>query len=334
MVRRVGIGALAAAAMLFVHPVRAQPCPGDCDGNGQVGIDELVRGVSIALGALNPDACVSLDIDGDGAILVHELIAAVGSALRGCAEATATPTATDTGSPTASPTPTTDGGDDGIADAVVRAADGSSARLGEERTVEGVVTVAAGVFANNKLKVFLQESESGILLYHETSADAEAFAVGDRVRATGIIRQMDPTSDNNPATGTVHLDISDGSATILSQGNPLPEPQVVTLAGLAAGGAVLAGELVRVTAVAKVNGDWPGVGSRSTQVTISDDGGATNLILRLQRNTITASLVAELEAIDDGPFTLTAIVVQDDPDGLPYDNGYELWLRGAADVDP
>jgi hypothetical protein len=324
------------AAVFFVHPVRAQSCPGDCDGSGQVGIDELVRGVTIALGTLNLDACASLDIDGDGAILVHELITAVGSALRGCAEATVTPTATDTESPTASPTPTatSGGGDNGIADAVARAADGSAAHLGEQRTVEGVVSVAAGVFANNKLKVFLQEADSGILLYHETSADAEAFAVGDRVRATGIIRQMDPTSDSNPATGTVHLDISDGSAAILSQGNGLPEPQVVTLAELAAGGAALTGELVRVAAVAKVDGEWPALGSRSTQVTISDDAGSTNLILRLQRNTITAGLVAELEAIDDAAFTLTAIVVQDDPDGLPYDNGFELWLRGADDVDP
>jgi hypothetical protein len=59
-------------------------CPGDCDGNGSVGIDDLVRGVAIALGEQPLAACASLDTNGDGHVDISELIRAVDLALQGC----------------------------------------------------------------------------------------------------------------------------------------------------------------------------------------------------------------------------------------------------------
>lgn len=59
-------------------------CPGDCDGDGSVAINELITAVSIALGAQPLDACISLDLNGDGAIAINELIAGVNNALNGC----------------------------------------------------------------------------------------------------------------------------------------------------------------------------------------------------------------------------------------------------------
>jgi ELWxxDGT repeat protein len=62
----------------------APECVGDCDGNGVVTVDELVVGVSIALGISLADDCRGLDSDGDRRITVDELVAAVGYALTGC----------------------------------------------------------------------------------------------------------------------------------------------------------------------------------------------------------------------------------------------------------
>lgn len=62
-------------------PVR---CAGDCDGNGQVSINELIRGVNIALGSAALDDCAVFDVDGNGQVAVNELIAAVNAALAGC----------------------------------------------------------------------------------------------------------------------------------------------------------------------------------------------------------------------------------------------------------
>jgi hypothetical protein len=59
-------------------------CPGDCSGDGRVTVDELVTGVNIALGELDPAECSPLDVNSDGKISVDELVAAVNSALHGC----------------------------------------------------------------------------------------------------------------------------------------------------------------------------------------------------------------------------------------------------------
>jgi hypothetical protein len=65
-------------------PTGAAACAGDCDGNRQVAINELIAAVSIALDALPIDACRAADRDGDAAVAIAELIAAVNAALAGC----------------------------------------------------------------------------------------------------------------------------------------------------------------------------------------------------------------------------------------------------------
>lgn len=60
------------------------PCLGDCDGSRTVTVDELVRGVSIALGTLSLSACPTFDQNGDREVSVSELINAVNNALDGC----------------------------------------------------------------------------------------------------------------------------------------------------------------------------------------------------------------------------------------------------------
>jgi len=59
-------------------------CPGDCDGNGSVTVDELIRGVRIALGQDPLSTCPVFDESGDGSVAVNELIAAVNRSLTGC----------------------------------------------------------------------------------------------------------------------------------------------------------------------------------------------------------------------------------------------------------
>ena len=60
------------------------PCPGDCDGDGEVSIDELIVSVEIALGLRPLGDCDSLDADGSGTIEIDELVAAVNAAVNGC----------------------------------------------------------------------------------------------------------------------------------------------------------------------------------------------------------------------------------------------------------
>lgn len=64
--------------------VRTPSCAGDCNGDARVTVEELVRGVGIALGSTPASICVAFDRDDDGAVSIAELIGAVTAALSGC----------------------------------------------------------------------------------------------------------------------------------------------------------------------------------------------------------------------------------------------------------
>jgi outer membrane protein assembly factor BamB len=73
---------------------RAQQCAGDCNGDGEVTIDELVIGVDIALDVLPLSTCPAFDTGMDGGVSISEVTAAVGNALNGCSSPTGNPTPT------------------------------------------------------------------------------------------------------------------------------------------------------------------------------------------------------------------------------------------------
>jgi hypothetical protein len=59
-------------------------CPGDCDGLGTVTVDELVKGVNIALGTMGIETCEAFDANESGTVTIDELIKGVNAALQGC----------------------------------------------------------------------------------------------------------------------------------------------------------------------------------------------------------------------------------------------------------
>jgi cysteine-rich repeat protein len=60
-------------------------CAADCDASGSVTVDEITRLVSQSLGETVMSGCRCADVNGDRAITVDELVAALTDALRGCA---------------------------------------------------------------------------------------------------------------------------------------------------------------------------------------------------------------------------------------------------------
>ncbi len=59
-------------------------CAGDCDGDGGVSVDELVKAVRVVLLDEPVGFCASVDRDDDTVVTVDDLIAGVLNALRGC----------------------------------------------------------------------------------------------------------------------------------------------------------------------------------------------------------------------------------------------------------
>jgi len=68
----------------FSDPFPQRACPGDCDFDDNVTVDELVTGISIALGEKTLAHCISFDSSGEGDVSVDELIANINLALLGC----------------------------------------------------------------------------------------------------------------------------------------------------------------------------------------------------------------------------------------------------------
>jgi cytochrome c peroxidase len=68
----------------FSDPFTLEVCPGDCDLDGIVSVDELVTNVDISLGSGSLALCWVTDIDGNGTVDVAELVNSLNAALYGC----------------------------------------------------------------------------------------------------------------------------------------------------------------------------------------------------------------------------------------------------------
>lgn len=62
----------------------AVTCSGDCNGDGEVTVNELITMVNVALGTSAASACTAGDANSDGEITVNEIVAGVNRALSGC----------------------------------------------------------------------------------------------------------------------------------------------------------------------------------------------------------------------------------------------------------
>ncbi len=68
----------------FADPFVAPACPGDCNYDGQITVDELIVISSIALGNGSLARCITADADSDGMVTLAELVRSVDLSLDGC----------------------------------------------------------------------------------------------------------------------------------------------------------------------------------------------------------------------------------------------------------
>ena len=82
----VRVFALASILLGCAQPLLGQPCAGDCNGDGEVTLHEVMLGVRISmdLGGASVSHCPSADVDGDGFIGVSDAVAASQALRHGC----------------------------------------------------------------------------------------------------------------------------------------------------------------------------------------------------------------------------------------------------------
>ena len=82
-------GAGATRCSIGAYEYKAGPasstCTGDCNGHGEITVDEILTMVNIALGTADASACLAGDAKQDGSITVDEILTTVNNALNGCA---------------------------------------------------------------------------------------------------------------------------------------------------------------------------------------------------------------------------------------------------------
>jgi len=83
-IRRAAGLALAPLLALLLSASVAHACAGDCDGSGDVTIDELMKGVNIDLGNASMNECPPFDASDDGSVTVDEILTAIKAAIDGC----------------------------------------------------------------------------------------------------------------------------------------------------------------------------------------------------------------------------------------------------------
>jgi len=81
---RIDVELLAGPPTPTATPTQPSGCMGDCAGDSQVTVDDLIKGVNIALDNLAVAACTAFDVDGNSRVTVDELVGGVNSALNGC----------------------------------------------------------------------------------------------------------------------------------------------------------------------------------------------------------------------------------------------------------
>lgn len=72
------------ALVLLASGAASAQCVGDCSGDGQVTVDEIVTGIGIALGNATVDGCPAFDSNSDDQVTVDEIVTSVTNALNGC----------------------------------------------------------------------------------------------------------------------------------------------------------------------------------------------------------------------------------------------------------
>ena len=97
--QRIAVRLLAAVALLLGCSSAAHAvCVGDCRGDGEVRIEDLILGVNIALGLADISTCPSFDCENNGMVPINCLIQGVDNSLNGCPDEP-TATATNTSPP-------------------------------------------------------------------------------------------------------------------------------------------------------------------------------------------------------------------------------------------
>ena len=194
----------------------------------------------------------------------------------------------------------------------------SGAELGDDATVTGTVTRIDGGDT-----IYLQDETAGFVVFSSTVGSA--VSPGDRIVATG---DLEAFAGLLQLTGAGDSDFSEGDFSVISEDNPLPEPQTVTLSEIASDGEQYEAELLRIEGL--TFSDAGGTFSGGTNYNVSDGTGGA-VPLRIPSGSPYVG-----QPIPSGEVTFTGVLGQFH--GFDFviepDTGYQLLALREGDIQP
>ncbi len=187
---------------------------------------------------------------------------------------------------------------------------GVPVRVGRRVEVHGIAISNAGTWSPTIHEFQLTDGDCCVTVFGDTLAPL--VVIGDEVQVTGTVVNFNGKVElNNP------------SVAVLSQGNAVPAPMVVTTAELALNGEQYESCLLAVHCASIVGGDpWPADGINAN-ITIDDGSGP--LTLRVDKDTDIDGSTAP-----SAPFNAVGIIDQFDTSS-PFTEGYQIKPRGLSD---
>ena len=177
---------------------------------------------------------------------------------------------------------------------------------GASVTVRGMVTTPN--YQTDHTEYGLQDGTGGLVIFHYGSPYV-TLAVGDSVEVSGTLDEYNGKLEVIPENAD--------DITVISSNNSLPAFQVLTVANFVANGEDYESELIRINSTSITSGTWPT--SSSANLTISDDGGSSTLVMRIDSDT---EIIGNPEPV--APFDLLGIAGQ-------YNDDYQILPRYYSD---
>ncbi|MDO8550214.1 MAG: T9SS type A sorting domain-containing protein [Ignavibacteria bacterium] len=183
-------------------------------------------------------------------------------------------------------------------------------RLGDTVRVRGVV-ISPNYQTSNR-SYYIWDNTAGITTFI-SGLGSPTLALGDEVEIVGFIDHFNGLTEISPLTDT--------DIVVLSTGNPIPDPQVLTLEQYLNNAEAYESELIGFVNLTKVSGTWPGAGSSAT-LKVSD--GIDSVDLRIDSDT---DIDGQPEPA--WPQDIIGLGGQFD-NSAPYDGGYQILPRYYA----
>jgi hypothetical protein len=189
--------------------------------------------------------------------------------------------------------------------------DGVPLNLGYRVRLKGITTVSTGVFSGSNYDFYMQDNTGGIDLFkYGYGPDSTQYLAGDSLLVVGTIDQYRGKAE-----------VTDFDITVLSSGNPLPDPIRITIEDM---GEEYESRLIEIANVNLVSGTWI-VNPADTSYNLTVNDGTGDLILRIVGSTDIGG-----NSQPSWPVNMVGIGSQYVP-SAPYLGGYQIQPRSYTD---